>query len=308
MKLYAGFDGGGSKTACCLADEQGNLLGIGTGGPSNYLFCGRETAAQSVRDGLAEAFSAANLQVQPLEGVFVGSAAILLGHGEAHTAFFRECLDSNRLDCDSDILPVWYGGAKGAAAVVAIAGTGSIAYACTDEGFFRVGGWGPLLGDEGSGYDLGRRGLQLAARMADGRAPAEERYLQEILQFYGVKTPHELIWAVKGEDSRGKIAACAKVIAKLAEMGSAAAEDLLEQSAQELALLCVTAARKAGKENLPVILSGGLAGVMLPRLQICLRDVRQLEAEPCVACAALALQRAGLDGAARKLLEGGAAC
>jgi len=48
MKLYAGFDGGGSKTACCLADETGRLLGIGTGGPSNYLFCGRETAAQSV--------------------------------------------------------------------------------------------------------------------------------------------------------------------------------------------------------------------------------------------------------------------
>ena len=41
MKLYAGFDGGGSKTACFLADEQGQLLGQGIGGPSNYLFCGR---------------------------------------------------------------------------------------------------------------------------------------------------------------------------------------------------------------------------------------------------------------------------
>ena len=308
MKLYAGFDGGGSKTACCLVDERGNLLGIGTGGPSNYLFCGKETAAQSVRDGLREAFAAANIPMQPLEGAFVGSAAILLGHGEAHAAFFRECVDSNRLDCDSDILPVWFGGAKGAAAVVAIAGTGSIAYACTDEGFFRVGGWGPLLGDEGSGYDLGRRGLQLAARMADGRMPAEERYLQEILQFYGVKTPHELIWAVKGEDSREKIAACAKVIAKLAERGSAAAESLLEQSAQELALLCATAARKADEEELPVILSGGLTEVMLPRLQRHLTDVRRLAVQPCVACAALALQRAGLKEAARRLLEGGASC
>ena len=45
MKLYAGFDGGGSKTACYLTDEQGNLLGVGFGGSSNYLFCGREAAA-----------------------------------------------------------------------------------------------------------------------------------------------------------------------------------------------------------------------------------------------------------------------
>ena len=183
MKLYAGFDGGGSKTACCLADEQGNLLGIGVGGPSNYLFCGKETATQSVRDALEGAFAAAKLPMQPLAGAFVGSAAVLLGHGDAHKAFFQECIDSQQLDCDSDILPVWYGGAQGQDAVVAIAGTGSIAYGCTGQGFFRVGGWGPLLGDEGSGYDLGRRGLQLAARMADGRAAAEPRFLQEILQF-----------------------------------------------------------------------------------------------------------------------------
>ena len=62
MKLYAGFDGGGSKTACFLADEQGQLLGQGIGGPSNYLFCGREVAGKSVRDALDGAFRAAGLE------------------------------------------------------------------------------------------------------------------------------------------------------------------------------------------------------------------------------------------------------
>ena len=164
------------------------------------------------------------------------------------------------------------------------------------------------MGDEGSGYDLGRRGLQLAARMADGRMPAEKRYLQEILQFYGVKTPHELIWAVKGEDSREKIAACTRVLAKLAAEGSSAAAGLLEHNAEELALLCRTAAQKAGGEELPVILSGGLTEVMLPQLRKRLEDVRRLAVQPCVACAALALQRAGLKETARRLLEGGASC
>lgn len=308
MKLYAGFDGGGSKTACCLADETGRLLGIGTGGPSNYLFCGRETAAQSVQNGLNAAFAAAGIAPQPLAGTFVGSAAILLGNGDYHADFFRSCIDSHVLVCDSDIVPVWFGGAQEQDAVVAIAGTGSIAYGCTKEGFFRVGGWGPLLGDEGSGYDLGRRALQLAARMADGREPLEKLFLKEILRFYRIDTPHDLISAVKGENFREKIAACAKIITLLDQQGSPAAALLLEQTADELALLCTVAARKSGREELPVVLSGGLAETILPRMRKRLSDVRLLTAQPCVACAALALHQAGQQAAACRLLKAGALC
>ena len=308
MKLYAGFDGGGSKTACFLADEQGQLLGQGIGGPSNYLFCGREVAGKSVRDALDGAFRAAGLEKQRLSCAFVGSAAILLGHGDFHAPFFREWIDTDRLFCDSDILPVWFGGAKGGEAVVAIAGTGSIAYGCTIEGFFRVGGWGPLLGDEGSGYDLGRRALQTAARMADGRMKAEPAFVQAVLDTYGVETPHELISAVKGEDSRSKIAACAKTVFALAETGSAAADKLLEETAEELSLLCRTAARKAGRETLPVVLTGGLSAGILPRLKKQLSSVIPLQMHPGLACAALALEKDGLRQAARRLLEEGTSC
>lgn len=308
MKLYAGFDGGGSKTACYLTDEQGNLLGVGFGGSSNYLFCGREAAAQAVRQALESAFANAGLEVQSLAGAFVGSAAILLGNGDFHAPFFRNCIDTQRLDCDSDILPVWFGGAKGDDAVVVIAGTGSIAYGCTEMGFYRVGGWGPLLGDEGSGYDLGHRALQTAARMADGRIPEEDLFLKEILTFYGVKTPHDLISAVKGEDSRKKIAACAKLVFELAQAGSPNAAKLLEQTADELALLCRTAAKKAGREDLPVILAGGLAQSILPFLQKRVTSVKALQIKPGLACAALALERSGLSDAARRLLKEGCLC
>lgn len=66
MKLYAGFDGGGSKTACCLADENGKLLGVGLGGPLQLPVLRQKTAAQSVQDALNRAFDAANLSTQPL--------------------------------------------------------------------------------------------------------------------------------------------------------------------------------------------------------------------------------------------------
>ena len=308
MKLYAGFDGGGSKTACFLADEQGNLLGQGTGGPSNYLFCGRDVAGKSLRDALNGAFHTAGLEQQRLTGAFVGSAAILLGHGDFHAPFFREWVDTEQLVCDSDILPVWFGGAKGEEAVVAIAGTGSIAYGCTVEGFFRVGGWGPLMGDEGSGYDLGRRALQTAARMADGRMETEPAFLQAVLDTYEVETPHELISAVKGEDSRRKIAACAKTVFALAETGSEAADKLLEETAEELALLCRTAAKKAGRETLQVVLTGGLAQAILSRLKKRLTRISTLQVAPGLACAAFALENAELHQAAQRLLEEGRSC
>lgn len=308
MRLFAGFDGGGSKTVCCLADENGSLLGLGQGGPLNHLFCGTETAARSVRDALSAAFAQSGLEEQPLAGCFVSSAAILLGHGDFHKPFFEECIDAGRLDCDSDILPVWFGGAGSDPAIVVIAGTGSIAYGCAPEGFTRVGGWGPLLGDEGSGYDLGRRALQTAARMTDGREEENPAFLKEILQFYGVNTPHELISAVNGPDSREKIAACAKAVCMLADGGDPTAQELLAHSAHELALLTRTAQKRAGGQGWPVVLSGGLSGAMLPRLQALLEaDVRPLTIHPAVSAAAIALHRAGLQEAARRLLKEGAA-
>ena len=308
MKLFAGFDGGGSKTVCCLTDEQGRLLGLGHGGPLNYLFCGRDVAARSVQDSLSGAFAAAGLDAQPLTGCFVSSAAILLGHGDFHKPFFEECLNAVHLDCDSDILPVWFGGAGTDPAIVVIAGTGSIAYGCSPQGFTRVGGWGPLLGDEGSGYDLGRRALQTAARMADGRAKEDPGFLSEILRFYQVETAHKLISAVNGPDSREKIAACAKVVCQLAENGDPSAESLLAESARELALLIQTTQQKAGGQGWPVVLSGGLSRAMLPRLKaLTTADVRCLEVHPAVSAAAIVLHRAELKDAAQRLLKAGAA-
>ena len=308
MKLFAGFDGGGSKTVCCLTDEQGHLLGLGRGGPLNYLFCGKEVAARSVRESLSGAFAAAGLDAQPLAGCFVSSAAILLGHGDFHKPFFEDCLGAARLDCDSDILPVWFGGAGDQPAIVVIAGTGSIAYGCSPEGFNRVGGWGPLLGDEGSGYDLGRRALQTAARMADGRMEKNTTFSSEILRFYGVESPHGLISAVNGPDSRKKIAACAKVVCALADGGDPTAESLLAESARELALLIDTTRGKAAGKSWPVVLSGGLSRAMLPRLRVLLdADVRCLTVHPAVSAAAIALHRSGLKDAAQRLLKEGAA-
>ena len=314
MRLFAGYDGGGTKTACVLTDETGRILGSGVGGPSNYLYCGREVAAESVRTATAQAFAKAGLPQQRLDTAYMASAAILIQHGDAHVPFFSTCIDADHVICESDIYNIWFGAVRERPAVITIAGTGSITYICSLEGHLRVGGWGPLLGDEGSGYDLGLRALKLACRMYDGREPEDRSFMDAIFGHYELSTPGELLRKLNKGDTRSAVADAAKVVFALYDQGSPTAASLLDSCAEEIALSVRTAiARDGGNREYPLILSGGLVredGPLYPMLREKLMvpssgisEMTTLQVHPAVASAALALHHAGLDEAVETLLE-----
>lgn len=314
MKLYAGYDGGGTKTACILANAQGDILGVGTGGPSNYLYCGRETAARACQVATEAAFSQAGLPVTRLQGAYMASAAILLEHGESHVPFFSTCIDSRKLTCESDIYPIWFGASQEEDAIVSIAGTGAITYFCSKSGFLRVGGWGPLLGDEGSGYDLGLQALRRACRMYDGREKQDPLFYQTIFSFFGVENPRELLILLNKGDTRSKVASAAKCVFALYAQGSEEAGELLEQCADEIALAIETAIDRANpSSSCPVILSGGIVSPDRPLYAMIARrlsrkngkisGVRSPGVSPAAASAALALWYDGRQEAARELLK-----
>ena len=314
MKLFAGYDGGGTKTACVLTDETGRILGSGIGGPSNYLYCGREVAAESVRSATAQAFANAGIPQQRLDTAYMASAAILIQHGDAHVPFFSTCIDADHVICESDIYNIWFGSVRERPAVITIAGTGSITYICSKENYLRVGGWGPLLGDEGSGYDLGLRALKLACRMYDGRESEEKAFVDALFGHYELSTPGELLRKLNKGDTRSAVADAAKVVFGLYELGSPTAKALLESCAEEIALTVQTAIRRDGSHaEYPLILSGGLVREDGP-LYAMLKDkllqpgsgiseITALQVHPAVASAALALHEAGLADAVEHLLE-----
>ena len=314
MKLFAGYDGGGTKTACVLTDETGKILGSGLGGPSNYLYCGREVAAESVRTATAEAFANAGIPMQRLDTAYMASAAILIQHGDSHVPFFSTCIDADHVICESDIYNIWFGAVRDVPAVITIAGTGAITYICSSEGHLRVSGWGPLLGDEGSGYDLGLRALKLACRMYDGREPAEEAFMGALFRHYDTSTPGELLRKLNKGDTRSAVADAAKVVFHLYEQGSAAAAALLESCVDEIELSVRTAIRRdGGAREYPLILSGGLVREGSPVYNMLrsrllqpgsgISELTALQVHPAVASAALALHHAGLGKAVDKLLE-----
>jgi len=182
-----------------------------------------------------------------LAGIDRPSDATLLG------SYLRELATFVLVTNDAELLLSALGKQAG---IVLIVGTGSIALARDQEGnVSRVGGWGHILGDEGSGYDIGRWGLQAAVRAADGRGQAT-LLLALILQRWQLRTAEDLIGAVYTIDNKARIAQAATYVTHAARQGDQIALGIVEQAADELALLVQTVSPSLSQ--LPIALGGGL--------------------------------------------------
>src|SRR5256885_3483953 len=166
-----GIDAGGTKTVCLLADSQGTVVAEGRGAGANLHTAG-ELAVEKV---LHEAMEAA------IGDRAITPAAICLGiagvdrEDEARTvrAIMRRIGYKSRVLVVNDALIALVAGAQDAPGIVIIAGTGSIVYGRNAAGeAARASGWGHMIGDEGSGYWIGREALAAVMRAADGRGPA----------------------------------------------------------------------------------------------------------------------------------------
>ena len=227
-----------------------------------------------------------------------------------------KCCNAKNILCDSDIRPIWYGAVRDAPAIILIAGTGAIAYMCKKGSLLRVGGWGPQFGDEGSGYDVGRRAVQEALRMMDGRVPMEPTFANGVLAFFNAGDEYELVHGLRrAEDNRSRCASAAREVVRLWEQGSSAAQRILRAAAEELALAvnAVLDRMNPCDKPVPLVLWGGLLGPESPVGDMLCKTLKSGgspiseyimgEIHPAVAATALALRAAGLGNAAESLLR-----
>lgn len=144
--------------------------------------------------------------------------------------------------------------------IALIAGTGSVAWGMDATGReCRAGGWGYLLGDEGSGYWLGREAVRAVVRAGQhGPHRSPDAFERAVLRYAGAAHPVELIAAFHDRPERSRWAALSHVIVDHAERGHPLAVELVAAAAQELhALVIAVAAQLRGP--LPVVIGGGLA-------------------------------------------------
>ncbi len=257
--LLLGIDGGGSKTTTLLARVDGTVIGRGSGGASNYQATGLQSALTELDAAVHRAASAAgNL---PIVSVCLGMAGVDRSEDrDAFSGWATARFPGAKVKLVSDAHLVLAAGAGEAAGVALISGTGSIAYAQDGNGnTARAGGWGYLLGDEGSGYRIALDGLQAVTRAWDGME--QPTALTEVmLSALRLEAPPDLVRKLYREQmSRPEIARLAAQVIECARAGDPAAGQIMQDAAAHLAGFAAAASRKLGlKGPLPCAIAGGL--------------------------------------------------
>lgn len=257
---YLGVDGGASKTAALVTDENGEPLGDGLAGPSNHLRVGIETAARNIERAVNKALVAADVTSREIVWAYCGIA------GADHPAHRQEVVDSlsiffprGNFTVDNDARIALTGAVGYGGGVVVISGTGSVAFGRNEEGNeTRAGGWGPIVGDEGSGYGIARAALGAIVRAYDGRGNPTR--MTDMLKAEWNMSPQDIPRFVYAPATHtDDIARFGKLAIEAAEGGDEVAREILDDGGRELGLCVVAVARRLQMlaTPFPVSFTGG---------------------------------------------------
>jgi N-acetylglucosamine kinase-like BadF-type ATPase len=302
MGYVLGIDAGGTKTACLLAEDDGTVVASARGPGANLQSAG-ELQVEKVLHDVMEA--AVGDRPTPPAAICLGMAGVDRPHDHAVVrGIMRRIGFKARIVIVNDALIALEAGAPGQQGVVIISGTGSISYGRNLAGeAARAGGWGYILGDEGSGYWIGRAALRAVLRAADQRGPRTV-LTPMLLEHFGVTQPHALLHAVYREHlAPAAIGALATCVHTAFEDGDAAAGGILRSAADELEGAALSVARRLDLtgEAFRFVLSGGIFRAV-PWLEAELTrrlpatapksTTARLECEPAEGAVRLALQEA----------------
>ncbi|NHN30269.1 N-acetylglucosamine kinase [Paenibacillus agricola] len=316
---FIGIDGGGTKTACMIGDGEGNVLGQCYGPSSNIKSSSWEIVQQVLWMLVQQVLDLSNSNEKQLQVVFLGLAGADRPEDKAQIlAFFEGKLPATvKVIVHNDAITALSARTWGEAGIVVISGTGSIAYGFVPETSVsvRVGGWGYLLGDEGSGFAIGQQAMMAVLKQHDGRG-AQTSLTGYILENLSLQNPNQLITYVYGQTNmRMAIADLSRIVVQAAKEGDSVALAIIEMAVQELAQLALTVQTRLmeshnhdGLHNhepmpdLPLLLSGGLFSdtwfQACFEAQACIQtsglQVSKLDAPPVAGCYVLALKEAGI--------------
>jgi N-acetylglucosamine kinase-like BadF-type ATPase len=232
MAYFIALDGGGTKTECWVADER-RVLGRAAGPTVKIMNAGETAATERLRAVVGEALRDAGVASSSVVTTCFG----LAGSSSAEVRRWAETtlreLVSGDLVLTGDEEIALDAAFRGGPGVLVIAGTGShVTGRCADGSRMSAGGWGPVLGDEGSGNWIGLEAIRAGLRARD--RGVETCLLREIEEAWAVTDLGELV-AMANRRERPEFAALTEVVARCAEGGDALAQGVLERAGEELA-------------------------------------------------------------------------
>ncbi|MDO5047018.1 MAG: BadF/BadG/BcrA/BcrD ATPase family protein [Anaerococcus sp.] len=256
--IYLGVDGGGTKTAFLLeVDGKRYESKQKTIHPKQVS---KEEFFETMKEGVKEVTEKAGVKPEDIAFTFVASP----GYGQypATEAYIdegiRKALGSDRFKVANDCVNGWAGSLNAKAGINLVLGTGQIGYGVDEQGSsMRSGGWGPLLGDEGSGYDIGLKLLNIFTKMSDGRYEKTDLYgmIKERLEISDDMQVIDLAENMK----RDQIADLSKLLGEGLKREEKYSTMILEDIAKEAALVIDSIIRGLNfKGEVDVSYSGGV--------------------------------------------------
>lgn len=303
-RFFLGIDGGGTKTEALVCTDSGEIRGTGRDGPSNPNFISLESALVAIRAAAMQARQAAGSPA--LAGAVVCCPALSSSISPVELGALLD-IDPACLAITSDVDSTFYGALGKASGIVVLSGTGSFATGISPDGVqATIGGWGPLLGDEGSGYAIGRDALMAAIREMEFGEPVTS-LTGLIKEHFSLTNFFDLRKKIyQAASYQQEISALTPLVGQAALAGDRLANEILKQHATRLAelALCIYHRLDWGPGGCDICLMGGVSKlgslVWEPFSARLLDAVPGLRIKPplfpvVIGAALLALKNAGID-------------
>ncbi|MGC8970982.1 MAG: BadF/BadG/BcrA/BcrD ATPase family protein [bacterium] len=244
VRYILGIDGGGTKTEVAIATETGEIISRAYSGPSNWTTTPKKVAKENIIEGIETALR----QVPGIRVDLISAGVAGVSKIEWELKEFLLSLNiSKEVIVTTDAHIALVGALLDTEGVIIIAGTGSIGYGRRNNLEKRTGGWGYLLGDEGSAFDVGRRGIIAGLKAYDGRG--EKTILLDMICEYLGPGDMEVLIKIIYEKAKDIISSFAKYVVKAGEMGDKVALDILKSASYELSLLAISTAEGLGYQR-----------------------------------------------------------
>ncbi|MCC3356340.1 N-acetylglucosamine kinase [Bacillus sp. REN16] len=261
-----GIDGGGTKTKGVIATETGKIIAEATVGASNPNNVKKEDLKIELGKLIERLKTESKDAFLEVKRVYAGMSGVDHPSARKEMKQLLESLlpGSIPVTVNNDAITALYSGTLGKPGVVQIAGTGSITFGLNSEGVLdRVGGWGYLLGEGGSGFAVGSEGLQAAFRAHDGLGERTELTTLICDHFHALALPDIIHTIYNAVNPKELIASLSRYVFTAADHGDPVAQAIIRKNAIHIgeAVSCLTIKQFSGSERadeIPVVLAGGL--------------------------------------------------
>jgi len=306
MDYLLGFDCGATNSEAAVADVEGNILSSLIGKPANFLVIGSSKASENILSLIKECKEKLNCEYENIKSIVIGAAGA--GREEDATKLKNALLNSaskygitiKLLKVIGDAQIALEGAFPNNSGAIVIAGTGSIIYGKDENGkIYRSGGFGRIVGDEGSGYSIGRKAIQYVAKFYDGCGEKTD-IVNSFANKYDINSSEKLLKKVYKENF--DIASVAELVLDSASRDDKTALTILNEESDELILQIQALMKKMNVSKMNISFAGSLilnkniySDMMREKIKYSLSGVRVVKAKYPPAQGAINIARKMLD-------------